>query len=171
MLPGRPLIRRQDVAAPPKQRSLQSDTDFVLPNYEQLLRPQHRVSPQGGSRSKISMSLTPPAGSPLSPLSQQASSPTNPRYLGLIHPPILAISRVAPWYFFSTRQTKGNHTLRSAVQIHRGGNGSCSPEATAWQATAPAVPGRKPALGLLLLSSTTRATSGFPIFHALTKIK
>lgn len=69
---------------------------------------------------------------------------------------------------FSTRETKGNRALRPEVQVHRRGNGSCSRIATARQDT---VPGQKAALGLLLLPSTTRATSCFPTFHARIKIK
>lgn len=67
------------LSIPPKQRGRQSDIDFVLPNYEQLPRPQHRVSPRGGSRRRISRSISLPAGSPPPPLSQQASSPKKPQ--------------------------------------------------------------------------------------------
>lgn len=73
----------------------------MLPSYEQLPRPQHRVSPQGGSRRSTSRSIAAPAGSPLPALSQQVSSLANRRNLGLICPPTLSISRVAPWYFFT----------------------------------------------------------------------
>lgn len=121
----------------------------MLPSYEQLLRPQHKVSPRGGSSRSISRSIAPPPGSLLPPLSQQASSPTNRRNLGLILPPTLVISQLAPRYFFSISQTQRNHALRPAVQVHRGGNGSRSRAATAWQVTAPAVPGRKSAISCL----------------------
>lgn len=83
-----------------------SDTDLGLPSYEQLLRPQHKVSPRGGSRRSISRSIAPPAGSPLPPLSQQASSSTNRINLGLIRPPTLVISQRAPRYFFPSARLR-----------------------------------------------------------------
>lgn len=101
------------LSVPPKQRRRQRDTDFVLPIYERLLRPQHKISPQGGSRRKIFRGIAPPAGSPLPPLPQQAPSPTNRRNLGLIRPPTLAISQLAPRYFFPP-ELRGNPTLRHA---------------------------------------------------------
>lgn len=79
----------------------------MLPSYEQLLRPQHKVSPRGGSSRSISRSIAPPPGSLLPPLSQQASSPTNRRNLGLILPPTLVISQLAPRYFFFHQPDSG----------------------------------------------------------------
>lgn len=146
----------------------------MLPSYEQLLRPQHKVSPRGGSSRSISRSIAPPPGSPLPPLSQQASSPTNRRNLGLIRPPTLIISQLAPRYFFSISQTQGNHACDLRCRF----TGVGTDPVPAQQQ-----PGRSQhrqclvenqpflAFGLLLLSSTTRVTSGFPTFHARIRIK